>query len=400
MAANNGGNMNLKKMVLTFALIVAVGGAAALGAVAGGGAVYLTVRDRLNAPAAANASPTQSSSAAPAPAPEQTLRVDVNTAVEQAVAQVGPAVVTVVNHLQSQSGVDIFGFPVAPSQDPQASGSGVIISKDGYVITNNHVVEGYQKLEVIFRDGKSVEATLVGTDPFADVAVLKIAGPVPGVAGFGNSDALNPGESVIAIGSPLGDYKNTVTVGVVSATGRTISTQDGYQMEDLIQTDAAINHGNSGGPLVNLAGQVIGINTLVVRGSGSSSDQAEGLGFAIASNTVKAVSDQLIAKGYVSRPYLGITWALVTPDIAQANGLPAQSGVYVKSVGDGSPAAQAGLQVGDIITQVDSTPLDADHPFINTLLHYSVGQAVQVTVARGTQTLTLKVTLGERPHQG
>lgn len=392
--------MNLKKMLLTFAVMVAAGGAAALGAVAGGGAVYLTVRDRLNAPTVVNASPPQSSSAAPTPAPEQTLRVDVNTAVEDAVAQVGPAVVTVVNHLQSQSGVDIFGFPVGPAEDPQASGSGVIISKDGYVITNNHVVEGARKLEVIFRDGKSVEATLVGTDPFADVAVIKIAGPVPGVAEFGNSDALNPGESVIAIGSPLGDYKNTVTVGVVSATGRTISTQDGYQMEDLIQTDAAINHGNSGGPLVNLAGQVVGINTLVVRGSGSSSDQAEGLGFAIASNTVKAVSDQLIAKGYVSRPYLGITWALVTPDVAQANGLPAQSGVYVKSVGDGSPAAQAGLQVGDIITQVDSTPLDANHPFINTLLRYSVGQEVQVTVARGAQTLTLKVTLGERPHQG
>jgi 2-alkenal reductase len=391
--------MNLKKMLLTFAVIVAAGGAAALGAVAGGGAVYLTVRDRLNAPAVVNAS-APSSSAAPTPAPEQTLRVDVNTAVEDAVAQVGPAVVTVVNHLQSQSGVDIFGFPVGPTEDPQASGSGVIISKDGYVITNNHVVEGARKLEVIFRDGTSVEAALVGTDPFADVAVVKIAGPVPGVAEFGNSDALNPGESVIAIGSPLGDYKNTVTVGVVSATGRTISTQDGYQMEDLIQTDAAINHGNSGGPLVNLAGQVVGINTLVVRGSGSSSDQAEGLGFAIASNTVKAVSDQLIAKGYVSRPYLGITWALVTPDVAQANGLPAQSGVYVKSVGEGSPAAQAGLQVGDIITQVDSTPLDADHPFINALLRYSVGQEVQVTVARGAQTLTLKVTLGERPHQG
>ena len=382
--------MNLKKMLLTFAVMVAAGGAAALGAVAGGGAVYLTVRDRLNAPAVVNASP----------APEQTLRVDVNTAVEDAVAQVSPAVVTVVNHLQSQSGVDIFGFPVGPTEDPQASGSGVIISKDGYVITNNHVVEGAQKLKVIFRDGTSMEATLVGTDPFADVAVIKIAGPVPGVAEFGNSDALNPGESVIAIGSPLGDYKNTVTVGVVSATGRTISTQDGYQMEDLIQTDAAINHGNSGGPLVNLAGQVVGINTLVVRGSGSSSDQAEGLGFAIASNTVKAVSDQLIAKGFVSRPYLGITWALVTPDVAQANGLPAQSGVYVKSVGDGSPAAQAGLQVGDIITQVDSTPLDGDHPFINTLLRYSVGQEVQVIVARGAQTLTLKVTLGERPHQG
>ena len=373
--------MSLKKALLTGVLIAAIGGAATLGALAGGGAVYMVVRDRLNAP-------PQSSSAAPAPAPEQTLRVDVNTAVEDAVAKVSPAVVTVVNYLSGFGG------------GSQASGSGVIISKDGYVITNNHVVEGYQKLEVIFRDGQSVEATLVGTDPFADVAVLKIPGPVAGVAEFGNSDALNPGESVIAIGSPLGDYKNTVTVGVVSATGRTISTQEGYQMEDLIQTDAAINHGNSGGPLVNLAGQVIGINTLVVRGSGGSPDQAEGLGFAIASNTVTAVSDQLIAKGYVSRPYLGITWALVTPDVAQANGLPAQWGIYVKSVGEGSPAAQAGLQVGDFITQIDSTPLDGDHPFINTLLRYSVGQEVQVTVVRGTQTLTVKVTLGERPHQG
>jgi serine protease Do len=393
--------MNLKRILLTGVLIVAVGGAAAAGALAGGGAVYLAVRDRLNAPATAvTALAPQPSSAAPAPTQEQTLRVDVNSAVEDAVAKVGPAVVTVVNHLQAQPGVDAFGFPTSPSGDQTASGSGVIISKDGYVITNNHVVDGYQKLEVIFRDGKTVEATLVGTDPFADVAVLKVSGAVPGVAEFGNSDALNPGETVIAIGSPLGDYKNTVTVGVVSATGRTISTQDGYQMEDLIQTDAAINHGNSGGPLVNLAGQVIGINTLVVRATSSSPDQAEGLGFAISSNIAKAVSDQIVAKGYVSRPYLGITWALVTPDVAQANGLAAQWGVYVRSVGDGSPAAQAGIEIGDIITQIGGTPLDGDHPFINTLLQYSVGQEVQVTVVRGTQTLTLKVTLAERPHQG
>lgn len=393
--------MNLKRILLTGVLIAAVGGAAAAGALAGGGAVYFAVRDRLNAPTTAvTASPTQSSSAAPAPTQEQTVRVDVNSAVEDAVAKVGPAVVTVVNHLQAQPGVDVFGFPTGPSGDQTASGSGVIISKDGYVITNNHVVDGYQTLEVIFRDGKSVPATLVGADPFADVAVLKVSGAVPGVAVFGNSDALNPGETVIAIGSPLGDYKNTVTVGVVSATGRTISTQDGYQMEDLIQTDAAINHGNSGGPLVNVAGQVIGINTLVVRATGSSPDQAEGLGFAISSNIAKAVSDQIVAKGYVSRPYLGITWALVTPDVAQANGLAAQWGVYVRSVDNGSPAAQAGIEVGDLITQIGGTPLDENHPFINTLLQYSVGQEVPVMVVRGTQTLTVKVTLGERPHQG
>lgn len=373
--------MNSRKILVIGALIVLVGGAAGLGAAAGGGAVYWAVRDRLGAS-------TTPSAAAPQTGPEQTLRVDVTTAVEEAVAKVGPAVVTVVNHMGG--GAD----------GPRASGSGVIISPDGYLITNNHVVEGHQTLEVIFRDGNTAAATLVGTDPFADVAVLKVSGPVPGVAELGNSDTLNPGEAVIAIGSPLGDYNNTVTVGVVSATGRTISTSDGYEMEDLIQTDAAINHGNSGGPLVNLAGQVIGINTLVVRGSGGSLDQAEGLGFAVSSNTVKAVSDQLIAQGYVSRPYLGISWGVVTPEIAQANGLPVQWGVYVKSVGESSPAALAGLQAGDILTQLDGTPLDEAHPFVNSLLSHAVGQEVQLTVVRGSQTLNLNVTLGERPHEG
>jgi 2-alkenal reductase len=377
--------MNPRKLFLTGLLIAAMVGAAALGALAGGGAIYFAVRDRLNAPT------PQAQAAAPASTTNQTVNVDVNTAVEEAVAKVGPAVVTVVNYLQP-SGFGISG------EGPTASGSGVIISPEGYVITNNHVVEGHQSLEVIFRDGTTAPATLVGTDLFADVAVIKVSGPVPGVAEFGNSDALNPGETVIAIGSPLGDYKNTVTVGVVSATGRTLSTRDGYQMEDLIQTDAAINHGNSGGPLVNLAGQVVGINTLVVRGN--SLDQAEGLGFAVSSNVVKAVSDQIIAKGLVARPYLGITWALVTPETARLNGLPVQWGVYVRSVADGSPAAKAGLQPGDIVTQMDGVALDEDHPFINTLLKYSVGQDVRVTVVRGNQTLDLNVTLGERPPQG
>ena len=167
-------------------------------------------------------------------------------------------------------------------------------------------------------------------------------------------------------------------------------------MEDLIQTDAAINHGNSGGPLVNLAGQVIGINTLVVRGDGSSADQAEGLGFAISVNSVRAVSDQIIATGHVSRPYLGVSWVAVTPDIAAANGLPVEWGVYLRSVGRGSPADRAGLRAGDILTQIGGTPLDGEHPFLNTLLSFSVGQEVEVTLVRGRQTLTVTVTLGEQ----
>ena len=390
--------MPLRKILLTCALLAAMTVAALAGAVAGGSAVYWAVRDRLaNAPAPAQ--PPQASAPA-APPSEQHIQVEVNTAVEEAVARVGPAVVTVVSHLRPRQAVDFFGFPTGPAQAPTASGSGVIISPDGYLITNNHVVEGAESLEVIFRDGQTVSARLVGVDRFADIAVLKVEGPLPGAAEFGNSDVLNPGETVIAIGSPLGDFKNTVTVGVVSATGRSLDTGGDYKMEDLIQTDAAINHGNSGGPLVNLAGQVIGINTLVVRGNGNSYDQAEGLGFAIASNTVRAVSEQLIAKGFVSRPYLGISWGLITPDVARANGLPVEWGIYVREVGSGSPAADAGLRPGDILTAIDGQPLDGDHPFINTLLNFSAGQAVQVTVMRNGQTLGVQVTLGERPQGG
>jgi len=379
---------------------MAVGISGLTGSLVGGGVVYWAVQGQAKPAVAA---PPQVVTAVPvsvaAPAPvNQTINVDVNSAVEAAVAKVGPAVVTVVNTLKASSAVDVFGMPSGGSSAPTASGSGVIISADGYVVTNNHVVDGYDKLQVVFLDGQTVDAKLVGTDVFADVAVLKVEGAVPGVAAFGNSDELKPGESVVAIGSPLGDFKNTVTAGVVSATGRSVEADSGYQMEDLIQTDAAINHGNSGGPLVNLAGQVIGINTLVVRSSGSSTDQAEGLGFAISSNTAKAVSDQLVQNGFVSRPYLGIGWAAITPDIAQVNNLPVQWGVYIKSVGQGTPAEKAGLRQGDILTQIGDIALDADHPFLNALLKYTVGQEVPVTVQRNGQTLTVKVVLAERPR--
>ncbi|MBL8057266.1 MAG: trypsin-like peptidase domain-containing protein [Anaerolineales bacterium] len=370
--------MTLRRILLIGTLVAAMGGAGLVGAVAGGGAIYLAVRDRLNSPAASPAQTAAEPASQPAAAPAPSLHVDVSTAIEDAVAKVGPAVVTVVN-------VD------------QGSGSGVIVSADGYVITNNHVVEGANRLQVIYRDGQTVDAELVGTDPLADVAVLRVSGTLPGVAGWGDSDALQPGETVIAIGSPLGDFRNTVTAGVVSATGRSIETSSGYQMEDLIQTDAAINHGNSGGPLVNLAGQVIGINALVVRGAGATSDQAEGLGFAIAGNTAKALSDQIIVKGYVSRPYLGINGTPITPDLAWAYNLPTQWGVYVQTVGRNTPAAQAGLQPGDIITQIGDQVIDGDHRYINVLMHYAPGQQVPLTVQRDGQILTLEVTLGERP---
>jgi 2-alkenal reductase len=188
--------------------------------------------------------------------------------------------------------------------DQTVSGTGFFITDQGYILTNNHVVEGTQEVNIVLSDGTQQTATIVGTDPYSDIAVLKTDGKIPGVATLGNSDALDPGESVIAIGSPLGDFKNTVTVGVVSATGRSIDTGNGYTIENLIQTDAAINHGNSGGPLVSLAGDVIGVNTLVVRNSGNG-DVAEGLGFAIPVNTAQAIADQIIEQGYFARPYIG-----------------------------------------------------------------------------------------------
>ena len=271
--------MSWKKLLGFILAIFILGGTAMFGAVAGGIVVYqLMSKDQ----PVATALPTQAAvQVVPAANQTQTLDVntiDVETAVTKAVQTVGPSVVTVVGTIPGQQ--SIFGF----TGDSTSTGSGVFISSDGYVLTNNHVIEGAQQLQVIFADGSQQDATLVGTDQYSDLAVLKISGTVPAVAVLGNSDALNPGETVIAIGSPLGDFKNTVTVGVVSATGRSIDTGQGYTIDGLIQTDAAINQGNSGGPLVNLAGEVIAINTLIIRNSGTGT-VTEGLGFAIPINT-------------------------------------------------------------------------------------------------------------------
>lgn len=319
------------------------------------------------------------------------MNVEIETALTDSVDRIAPAVVTVVNHMRSVS------TPLGGSAQPTASGSGVIIDADGYVVTNNHVVENSASLEVVLASGETRTAEFVGSDPFSDIAVLRVEGPLPASAPWGNSDALRPGEPVIAIGSPLGEFTNTVTVGVVSATGRSIETSSGYRMEDLIQTDAAINRGNSGGPLVNLAGQVVGINTLVVRGNGSSG-VAEGLGFAIASNSARAVADQIIREGHVARPYLGIRWAWISPQVARLNRLPVKYGVYLREVSRGGPAAEAGLQPGDIITAVAGVELEEDHPFINELLGHKPGETGEVNYWRDGEVLQTQVILGERPQ--
>ncbi len=381
--------MSWKKLFGFILAVFILGGTALFGAMAGGIVVYqLMSKDQ----PVVTAIPTQAAEQViPVANQTQTLEVntiDVETAITKAVQTVGPSVVTVVGTIPGQQ--EFFGF----SGDSTSTGSGVFISSNGYILTNNHVIEGAQSLQVIFADGSQQDATLVGTDQYSDLAVLKISGTVPAAATLGNSDALNPGETVIAIGSPLGDFKNTVTVGVVSATGRSIDTSQGYTIDGLIQTDAAINQGNSGGPLVNLAGEVIAINTLIIRNSGTGT-VTEGLGFAIPINTARVVAEQIIKSGFVSRPNLGISWQPITPRVAAIYRLPVQYGVYVTDVTANSPATLAGLQVGDIITGIDNTTLDETHAYINTLFHYSAGDKVTLTLVRNGKQLQVQATLGE-----
>ncbi len=311
------------------------------------------------------------------------------TTIVKAVEKTGPAVVSVVGvNQETQSN---FG----QKEDQLVGGSGVFISEEGYVITNNHVVENARRLSVILANGTELPATLIGTEKYADLAVLKIDGEVPAVANLGNSDGLKPGETVIAIGSPLGDFKNTVTVGVVSATGRMIDTGQGYQIEGLIQTDAAINSGNSGGPLINLAGEVIGINTLIIRGSILGSAPAEGLGFAIPSNLARIIAEQITQKGYFSRPYLGIHMQPITPNIAEVYGFSVEWGVYVTEVEPNSPAGRSNLQPGDIITKIGDIALDEEHTFVNALFAFQPGETVTIEILRGDSVIQIQVTFGE-----
>jgi len=380
--------MSWRKFLYSAFVVLVAGMAGLFGALAGGLGVYVSLQ-RSPAAVPAIVNPT---SPTPLPTnPPVTLQVNtinVETAITQMVAKVGPSVVTVVGQTPEQQ--SFFGTLSGAT----VTGSGVIISDKGFILTNHHVVEGVRadKLIVVLADGKELPARLVGSDLFSDLAVLKIEGQVPAVAMLGNSDALLPGETVVAMGSPLGDFKNTVTVGVVSATGRNLDTGNGYLMEGLIQTDAAINSGNSGGPLLNLAGQVIGINTLIVR-IGQGGNVVEGLGFAIPSNTVKAIAGQLIDQGQVARPSLGIRWQPVDPNLAAQYSLPVEWGVYVAQLESGGAAEKAGVQEGDIITAIGNTPIDGDHPFINTLFNYKPGDKVNLTVARGSTKIQIEVTL-------
>jgi putative serine protease PepD len=266
----------------------------------------------------------------------------------------------------------------------QAEGSGFVVDGNGDIVTNAHVVQGATSIKVRFENGKTTKATLVGTDESTDIAVIKVSVDASQLhpLTWGNSSGVQVGQDVAAIGSPFG-LQGTLTAGVVSALNRTITAPNNYSIAGAIQTDAAINHGNSGGPLLNAAGDVIGVNAQIDSDSGGN----DGVGFAISSNAAKTVADTLISGGKVQHAYLGIRVS------DASNG----SGAEIVSVVSGSPADKAGLQAGDVITSIDGTTIENGDALTAAVAAHKPSDVVSVTVTRNGSTKTVKVTLGVRP---
>jgi 2-alkenal reductase len=390
--------MNVKRLGILsvcLALLVALTVAFGMGATFGGDKAEL-LAPQVQQFAAAAPSTTSNGGTAGSNAPAAPSGPTLTT--EQIVDQVGPAVVTVINR-QKYTGRRAPGnTPATPpggANQPidTGLGSGVVYDKAGYILTNNHVVEGATAIDVELADGSRVDATLVGRDPSNDVAVVQIdPAKVTAVAELGDSSAVKPGQRVVAIGSPEA-LENSVTEGIVSGIDRQIDTYVG-----LIQTDAAINHGNSGGPLINAFGQVIGLNTLGVR-----DDNAQGLNFAIPINKAKQVAGTLVSKGngavVSTRSYLGVIVDPLNAAKAAQYGTKVNQGAYVTSVLPGTPAEKAGLKQGDVITAVNGTKLDNKTAISDVLSTLNVGDTATLTVDRNGSTQSLTATLVERPAQ-
>ena len=319
----------------------------------------------------------------PVPTAASTSNIALDQETVAVVRDLLPTVVTVINY--------------AANGQPQSSGSGFVLeAQQGYVVTNNHVIEDPRtagagaSFDVVFFDDKKVAAKLVGRDPLTDIAVLQVQAQGLKAAVLANSDEVPIGSITVAIGSPLGEFQNTVTVGVVSAKGRRIAESQQVVLEDLIQTDAAINPGNSGGPLIWAARhQVVGINTLVA-------SNASGLGFAVSSNTVRQIVDELIKNGKVVRGFIGIQYQQLTTRQAAQLGLPTgTSGIIVTQVVSGSPADQVGIRPNDIITKVNDQVLDAEHPLPSVMVKFRPGDKVKMTLIRDGKEQTVDVTLGQ-----
>ena len=308
------------------------------------------------------------------------------------VERLGPTVVQV---LATADRPGLFGQPT----EGQSQGSGVFFDERGFIITNNHVIENASRVEVALSNRQVVEVEIVGADPETDLAVLK-ADPAEidnlVVARLGDTDAMRIGDWVIAIGSPLG-FAGSVTVGVVSSKGRSLVVDPNTPpLHDLVQTDAVINPGNSGGPLLNLAGEVVGINTAIIRGTVGNDQEAEGIGFAISMGTAIPVTEQLIANGRVIRPRIGVRILDVTPVVAADRGLSVAEGVLIVELTEDGPAARAGVEVGDVIVEVDGTPVVSTSELVRLFLTgYEVGDKINLVVVRGTERLNFEIALEE-----
>ncbi|MFN2452659.1 MAG: DegQ family serine endoprotease [Pyrinomonadaceae bacterium] len=321
------------------------------------------------------------------------------------VSRVAPAVVTIHSELRARAPQQ---FPFmddpffnqffgerggrAPQQQPQrasAIGSGVIVSPDGYIITNHHVIDGATQIKVDLSDSRTVDAKVVGSDAASDLAVLKVNASSLPVLNLGNSDNVRVGDVALAIGNPLG-VGQTVTMGIISAKGRQTGLSNG-SFEDFLQTDAPINQGNSGGALVNTNGELIGINSQILSRSGGSI----GIGFAVPSNMARDVMEQLIKNGKVRRGQLGVGAQKVTSDIAASLGLKDTRGVLVSQVQPGSAAERAGIKQGDLITSLGGSPVSDPNSFRNAVARTQPGSPVQLTVMRGGKEQQISATLGE-----
>lgn len=310
----------------------------------------------------------------------------------QVVDRVMPAVVTVINEQQFSDG--IFG----QTEVEAGRGTGFIIDDAGNIVTNEHVVRGGSGFSVILANGENRPATLVGSDPLSDLAVVRMEGATPASVAFGDSNSLQQGQPVLAIGSPLGEFTGTVTSGIISALNRDfpagpVGTGEGVYT-DLIQHDAAINPGNSGGPLFDLAGRVIGVNTLGIPQSGMT--PVQGLFFAIPANHVARVVDELIENGEVAYPRIGIRYQPISPDLAAQNDLPIDYGAYVLESEARGPASDAGIRTGDIIVAIGDQRISGDTTFPEALFARSAGETVSVTVLRNGEEQVFEVTLGRR----
>ena len=366
--------------------------AALLSAVLASGGTVLT----LSATGALDraATPPASQSTGQPVSARQPVTIDESSATIDVAANAGPAVVRI-----TTSGSDEPDFGQIPAT---GVGSGVIYEPNGWILTNRHVVEGSGSLEIELKDGRILTGTVYGIDTLTDLAIVKVDATGLPIANLGDSEALEVGQLVIAIGSPLGTYSNSVTSGIVSAKGRSITTEGSTQpLNNLIQTDAAINPGNSGGPLLDAAGNVVGINTAIATDS-------TGIGFAIPINIAKPIMDQAVAGDELARPYLGVRYEPVTMQLAEAQNLAVKEGALIRpgtaadgsrtpAVEPGGPADEAGMEDGDIVVSIDGHPIDSEHPLDATLSQFAPGRTVPVEVLRDGQTVTLEVTLGTRP---